>query len=82
MICNYEIQAEKEPGRFTIQGAMRFKDAFNLLIQEVTRIKGKGGYIWPQTRKGRKYISRHYAGSDLIKVTASGNIEGMKIGLI
>ena len=82
IICNYEVQAEKEPGKLTIQGAMRFKEAFNLLIQELIRINGKIGYIWPQTHRARNYLSKNYTGSDLVKVTISGNIEGMKIGLI
>lgn len=79
IICNYEVQAEKGSGSFTLQGARSFREAFNVLIEELLRIKGKTGYIWPQTRIARAYFAKNYAGSDLVKVIVSGEIIGKEV---
>lgn len=66
---NYQIQVEK-PGSesMLILGAMKYKEALEMLFAEAKRLDSSVGYIWPQTKQAERKIK-----SDYLKVTIDLN---------
>lgn len=64
--CNYQIQVENPvTGHLTLQGAMRYKEALELLFEEGQRLGSSKAYIWPQTVIGRKKIKSDFLEVDI-----------------
>ena len=61
-IYNYQVQIEV-PGinkEVVILGAMSYKDALNLLLEEADRLGATLGYIWPQTKVAQRKVRNDY----------------------
>jgi len=59
-IYNYQVQVEVSPGRYCILGAMKYKEALKEFFVEAVRISSRIGYIWPQTKAGKKKLKADY----------------------
>jgi len=70
MTYNYQIQVQ-EPGteRYSLLGAMRYKEAVKGLQSEAKRIGSTQGYIWPQTTAARRTIHNVVNGADYLLVS-------------
>ena len=55
---NYQIQVEKPgSGSMLILGAMKYKEALEMLFAEAKRLDSSVGYIWPQTKQAVRKIN-------------------------
>ena len=69
---NYVVQIEtgdQEGLKYRMVGAMRYKEAIDLLLEEARRMKKNVGYIWPQTKIAKKKINHDYLKINILENT-------------